>query len=256
MSDIAEKDRVTAHHEAGHAVAAHLLGVPIRATVLKADGLQGGVRSKMTFKEMREANLVLEHAVVLAIGPSTEELFFGRIEWDFCRDDVEKIKGLYEHFLKPSMTEARYRAEVERRKNEVLAHPVFREAVGAIAKHLTRHRVACSGRVARVLDDLGVRGGHGPRWLAPVQSHAMTEPLNVYSFRVTLAGITEFTPVHDDALYKAGCDDAGIRSCDGVVTLHFDRESALLGDAIGSAVNDVMRAGLAVARVDVESFAD
>jgi hypothetical protein len=55
-----------------------------------------------------------------------------------------------------------------------------------------------------------------------------------------------------DALFEAGCDDSSPWSSEGVVSVAFDREAESLGDAIGSAVKDVERAGFAVARVDVE----
>ena len=48
-----------------------------------------------------------------------------------------------------------------------------------------------------------------------------------------------------------GCDDALLSSRGGKVYLRFDREAESLGDAIGSAVKDVERAGLTVARVDI-----
>jgi hypothetical protein len=75
--------------------------------------------------------------------------------------------------------------------------------------------------------------------------------LRTHSFRLTLAGVTEITTAMEDALFESGCDDAGLGRCDGVVSIDFDREADSLGDAIGSAVKDVERAGFAVARVDV-----
>ena len=53
--------------------------------------------------------------------------------------------------------------------------------------------------------------------------------------------------------FEAGCDDATPGSCGGVVMVDFDREAGSLGDAIGSAVKDVQRAGFDVSRVEVES---
>ena len=55
-----------------------------------------------------------------------------------------------------------------------------------------------------------------------------------------------------DALYEAGCDDASPHSEGPTVYLDFHREAESLGDAIGSAVKDVARAGFSVARVEVE----
>ena len=58
------------------------------------------------------------------------------------------------------------------------------------------------------------------------------------------------------ACTEAGCDDAGVGSCDGVLTVDFDREAESLGKAIGSAVVQVEDAGFKVARVEVEPTKD
>jgi hypothetical protein len=74
----------------------------------------------------------------------------------------------------------------------------------------------------------------------------------VHRFIVALADAPEITDGLEDAVLGAGCDDALLWSRDGRVYLTFGREADLLGDAIGSAVNAVERAGYAVARVDVD----
>ena len=74
-----------------------------------------------------------------------------------------------------------------------------------------------------------------------------------YSFSLILSGVSELTVQMADALFEIGCDDATPGSCGGIVSVDFDREAESLGDAIGSAVKDVERAGFAVARVDVET---
>jgi hypothetical protein len=79
-----------------------------------------------------------------------------------------------------------------------------------------------------------------------------TTAQKTYSFSLILSGVTEVTPEMADALYEAGCDNSSPGSCERVVTVDFDREAATLGDAIGSAVKDVERAGYAVARVEVD----
>lgn len=76
--------------------------------------------------------------------------------------------------------------------------------------------------------------------------------LKSYAFTIVLAGVDELSDAMIDAIYVAGCDDAGVGSCEGLVTVDFDREAESLGDAIGSAVKDVAKAGLAVARVEVD----
>lgn len=70
------------------------------------------------------------------------------------------------------------------------------------------------------------------------------------------AGVSEVTVEMADALFEAGCDDGSSSSGGGVVEIGFHSEAESLGDAIGSAVKDVERAGFAVARVDVEPRED
>jgi hypothetical protein len=76
----------------------------------------------------------------------------------------------------------------------------------------------------------------------------------VYDFTLTLTGPDEFTAGMADRLYEVGCDDASFGTSNGVHFGTFHREAGSLGDAIGSAVKDVERAGvgLTVARVDVD----
>ena len=78
----------------------------------------------------------------------------------------------------------------------------------------------------------------------------VTTTQRTYSFVLTLAGPDELTIEVGDALY-AVIDDAFLHSDGPNLYLDFDREADALGDAIGSAVKDVERAGFSVARVDV-----
>jgi hypothetical protein len=79
----------------------------------------------------------------------------------------------------------------------------------------------------------------------------MPATLETYTFSLVLSGPSELTEDIANALFEAGCDDAGVGSCEGVLSVDFDREAESLGDAIGSAVKDVERAGFAVARIEV-----
>jgi hypothetical protein len=72
---------------------------------------------------------------------------------------------------------------------------------------------------------------------------------------LTLAGKEEFTDAKADALYEAGCDDGTLVSRCGVASVGFAREAESLGDAIGSAVKDVEKAGFKVAKVEIEQDA-
>jgi hypothetical protein len=80
----------------------------------------------------------------------------------------------------------------------------------------------------------------------------MSTTLKTHQFTLTLRGVAEITDALEDAVLAAGCDDALLWSRDGVTGLHFDRDAESLGDAIGSAVKDIERAGFSVARVEVD----
>jgi hypothetical protein len=77
----------------------------------------------------------------------------------------------------------------------------------------------------------------------------------MFSFTLILAGVDAMTPEMADALYESGCDDALVGSSSGVVMVDFDREAESLGKAIGSAVEDVEKAGFKVAKVEIEEDA-
>jgi hypothetical protein len=72
-----------------------------------------------------------------------------------------------------------------------------------------------------------------------------------YEFSLILTA-ADVTDEEADALYEAGCDDASLVSRDGVTRLQFDRQAANLDEALSSAIQCVKRAGLAVARVEIE----
>jgi len=79
--------------------------------------------------------------------------------------------------------------------------------------------------------------------------------MKTYSFTLILAGVDAITSAMADALYEAGCDDSTPGSSDGVVMVDFDRDAENLGAAIGSAIEDVVKAGYRVARVEIEEAA-
>lgn len=66
----------------------------------------------------------------------------------------------------------------------------------------------------------------------------------VYQFTLVLKSVDENTPGLEDALYKAGCDDALINFRDGTVYLDFDREAESLKEAVISAIKDVESSSL------------
>jgi hypothetical protein len=72
-----------------------------------------------------------------------------------------------------------------------------------------------------------------------------------YEFSLVLSA-TEVTDDDADKLYEAGCDDGSILTREGVTRIQFDREASNLDGALASAIENVERAGLAVARVEIE----
>lgn len=60
-----------------------------------------------------------------------------------------------------------------------------------------------------------------------------------HNFLFVLSGVDEYTDGLEDALYRAGCDDALISYTNSIVCLDFDREAETLREAISSAINDV-----------------
>lgn len=82
-------------------------------------------------------------------------------------------------------------------------------------------------------------------------SSRVARPIKTHEFTIILADVDEITVEIADALYEAGCDDSSPSSCEGIVSVHFHREAASLGDAVGSAIGDVERAGFKVASIAV-----
>ncbi len=74
-----------------------------------------------------------------------------------------------------------------------------------------------------------------------------------HEFTLVLAGISELTPAVEDALFKAGCDDATLAVRSGRVFVTFSRKSATIQQAILSAIRDIRNAkiGADVRRIDV-----
>jgi hypothetical protein len=64
-----------------------------------------------------------------------------------------------------------------------------------------------------------------------------------HSFTLEVAGIQPENPRFEDALFKAGCDDALIAVVDDRVYLDFDREAPSFDLAVASATKDVASAG-------------
>lgn len=80
----------------------------------------------------------------------------------------------------------------------------------------------------------------------------MSKHQNEYDFTLLLDGINQITPEVENALYKAGCDDATISIRYGRMYLTFTRAANSFRNAVISAIKDVRKSkiGATVLRVD------
>ena len=70
-----------------------------------------------------------------------------------------------------------------------------------------------------------------------------------FSFTIRVSGLSMDADHYEDALYKAGCDDALIAVVDDTIFLDFDREAASFEEAVKSATLSIESAGGRVADV-------
>jgi len=84
----------------------------------------------------------------------------------------------------------------------------------------------------------------------------MTVAVATFAFTVILEGLDDVSEELANRLYEAGCDDASLGCCEGVVSLEFDREAGSLAEAIGSAVRDITAAGCLPAQITLDRDGD
>ncbi|HVA50158.1 MAG TPA: hypothetical protein VNH11_27580 [Pirellulales bacterium] len=77
-----------------------------------------------------------------------------------------------------------------------------------------------------------------------------------FAFTVILEGLDDIGEDLTNRLFEAGCSDASLGCCDGVVSLEFDRQAVSLADAIGSAVRDITAAGCLPAQITLDRDGD
>lgn len=70
-----------------------------------------------------------------------------------------------------------------------------------------------------------------------------------HEFTLILDGSPDVEAIAD-AVYEAGCSDALLYGRRGTTYLEFERVAPSFGEAVVSAVRDVMKAGLTVARIE------
>ncbi|MCM2369762.1 hypothetical protein [Aporhodopirellula aestuarii] len=76
--------------------------------------------------------------------------------------------------------------------------------------------------------------------------------MRIFGFRVILSGLSQASEGLAHALYEAGCSDTSVRSCKGVVSVKFQRESDSLDTALLDARDQVETAGYRVERIELD----
>jgi hypothetical protein len=146
------QEAVAAIHEAGHAVGAFLLDVPIGVIVLDAAKHgEGVVRSPLTIEQIRRSGLPWEYAIVSMLGREAERIVFGRADRDFLEEDAENIQRLYWTFFASQMKCHTYRKELRERTTEVVRRQGFREAIEALATVLMSEKIIDDKRAVEVI---------------------------------------------------------------------------------------------------------
>lgn len=73
----------------------------------------------------------------------------------------------------------------------------------------------------------------------------------IHEFTLVLAGVDELTPELADALYRV-IDDGTAGSCNGKVMIDFHRQARSFQEAVKSAIADLRKAAIEVARVETD----
>jgi hypothetical protein len=79
--------------------------------------------------------------------------------------------------------------------------------------------------------------------------------MKTYQFDVVLKDVAELTDDQADQLFTAACGDGTPASCEGLASVHFDRQAASLEDTISSAVAQVQAAGFSISKVELDAGA-
>lgn len=85
--------------------------------------------------------------------------------------------------------------------------------------------------------------------MKPMAIASKDSVIATFAFTVILDGLDDINEDLANRLFEAGCDDAMLGCCNGVVSLEFDRDADSLAEAVGSAVRDITSAGCSPAKI-------
>ena len=123
-------------HEAGHAVGAYLLGVPI-GELYVTPGLSAFVPG-LSFGEAAERGLLRECAIVSQLGPATEQRLFGKFDAVCCEEDFDVIVNGWLPRIENLGERAALKSELPRLADDLIESPGFLDAVRALTDEVVR----------------------------------------------------------------------------------------------------------------------
>src|SRR5437763_133434 len=121
-------DWIAACHEAGHAVAAQLLGVPTASVSIDRGGTgEGRWTAAGKIDKVGMVGTWPNYAIVGQMGRQVEILLFGRFEPRFLEGDEENVERLLLTFRSTEPERRAFRLRLRRRVEEVALRPRFLE---------------------------------------------------------------------------------------------------------------------------------
>lgn len=132
-----DPDWIAACHEAGHAVAAHVLGVSTASVGIDKRGIgEGRWTAAGKFNRAAMAETWPNYAIIGWMGRHVELLLFGRFEPRFLEEDDDNIERYLLTFLAGEAERRDFHLRLPGMAEAVAARTGFIEAVIALAKSL------------------------------------------------------------------------------------------------------------------------
>jgi hypothetical protein len=151
---------IAAHHEAGHAVGAFFLGIPIRTVTIEGEGSgDGSFDTGVTWGQTKANGNWCDCAVVCWLGPVGEWKLFGASRSDCSDEDQMRLDEMISTFITNQAEQEEEECRLKRRAEEVTGQPQFMEAVRAVATELVKNMSLTGIEVQQIVER--VRGdGH------------------------------------------------------------------------------------------------
>jgi len=154
-----DPDWVAACHEAGHSVAAHLLGVETEFVGIRGSGSgKGRWTAAEKFNRERMEGIWQDYTIVAEMGRRVEVMLFGQYEARFLEADDESIDRYLLTFLTTEEERLAFRKRLPRMAEEVAQRPYFLDAVVSLAHELMKGMLVDGEHARAIIHDALVPG--------------------------------------------------------------------------------------------------